>query len=144
MAVYIINRGGVEDTRLEAKDTKKSEAKNSPSKNRPSQGQGQECSRPRIKNTGATVLRKKTSSKIFFRRSQKIGLQKFFSGVLQKKVFKNIFQAIHKILTIQKILLPSSRGQGNFRGLKASRPWPRTLKCVLEAKDVIGISTSDH
>ena len=37
-------RGGVEDTRLEAKDTKKSEAKDSPSEDRHSRGQGQECS----------------------------------------------------------------------------------------------------
>ena len=46
-------RGGVEDTKLEAKakGTKKSEAKakNNPSEERPSQGQGQECSRPRTK-----------------------------------------------------------------------------------------------
>ena len=40
-------RDGVEDTRLEAKDTKKSEAKDIPSEDRYSRGQGQECSRPR-------------------------------------------------------------------------------------------------
>ena len=50
----------------------------------------------------------------------------------KKKVFKKIFQAIYKILTIQKILLSSSRGQVNFRGPEASRPRPRTSKCVLE------------
>ena len=38
------SRGGVEDTRLEAKDTKKSEAKESPSEDRASRGQEQECS----------------------------------------------------------------------------------------------------
>ena len=32
----------------------------------------------------------------------------------------------NKILTVQKIVLSSSRGQGNFRGLEASRPRPRT------------------
>ena len=32
-------------------------------------------------------------------------------------VQKKIFQAIYKILTIQKIVLSSSRRQGNFRGL---------------------------
>ena len=58
-------RGGVEDTKLEAKDTKKSKAKD-----RPSRGQGQNCLRPRTKDTGANVL-------------QKNGLQKFFSGDLQ-------------------------------------------------------------
>ena len=31
---------------------------------------------------------------------------------------------------------------GNFRGPKASRPRPRTSKCVLEAKDVLEDSTS--
>ena len=43
----------------------------------------------------------------------------------------------NKISTVQKIVLSSSRGQGNFRGLEASRPRPRTSKCVLEAKDVL-------
>ena len=44
----MFTRGGVEDTRLKAKDTKKkSEAKDSPSEDRPSRGQEQECSRPR-------------------------------------------------------------------------------------------------
>ena len=48
-------------------------------------------------------------------------------------------------------MLSSSRGQGNFRGLEASRPRtrplrprPRTSKCVLEAKDVLKDSTSDN
>ena len=64
----------------------------------------------------------------------------------------------NEISTVQKIVLSSSRGQGNFRGLEASRPrprprtWPsrprpRTWKCVLEdvleAKDVLEDSTSD-
>ena len=67
-----IIRGGVEDTRLEAKakDTKKSEAKDSLSENRTSRGQGQECSRPR------------TQAQAFFKKT-KNGLQKFFSGDLQ-------------------------------------------------------------
>ena len=59
-----------------------------------------------------------------------------------------MFWAIFKILTIPKIVLSSSRGQGNFRGLEASRPRPRTSKCVLEdvleAKDVLEDSTSDR
>ena len=59
---YIISKGGVEDTRLEAKakDTKKSEAKakDSLSEDRYSRGQGQECSRPRLrtKDTSASAL----------------------------------------------------------------------------------------
>ena len=43
-------------------------------------------------------------------------------------------------------MLSSSWGQGNFRRPKASRPMPRTSKCiledVLEAKDVLEDSTS--
>ena len=88
--------------------------------------------------------------------SKKKGLHKNFSGDLQKKrssqkffkrsprkhVFQKIFQALHKILTIQKLVLSSSEGQASFRGLEASRPRPRTSKCVLEAKDVLEDSTS--
>ena len=48
--------------------------------------------------------------------------QKVFKRSPQKNVFQKIFQALHKILTIQKIVLSSSRGQANFRGLEASRP----------------------
>ena len=52
----------------------------------------------------------------------------------------------NKISTVQKIMRSSSRGQGNFRGFKASRPRPRlkTSKCVLEAKDVLEDSTSGN
>ena len=94
--------------------------------------------------------------------SKKKGLQKFFSGDLKKKSLQKIcqalsskkchlkifFQAIYKISKIQKIVLSSSRGQGNFRRLEASKPRPRTSKCVLEdvlkAKDVLEDSTSDN
>ena len=48
--------------------------------------------------------------------------QKFFKRSPRKNVFQKIFQALHKILTIQKTLLSSSRGQANFRGLVASKP----------------------
>ena len=62
------SRGGVEDTRLEAKDTKKIRGQGQPFR-------GQNLSRPRTgmleaKDTAASVLQKK-------------GLQKFFSGDLQ-------------------------------------------------------------
>ena len=117
---------------------KKFEAKDSLSEDRHSRGQGQECSRPR---TQAQVLskKKKRSSQKFFRRSpkKKRPLQKFFKRSPQKNIFQKIFQALHKILTIQKILL------ANFQGLEASRPRPRTSKCVLEAKDILEDSTSD-
>ena len=93
----------------------------SPSENRPSRvkdrnarGQGQG---PR---TQAPVFSKK--KKIF---------KKNFSGDLRKTSLQKVFQAIYKILTIQKIVLSSSRGQGNFRGLKAFKPKPRSSKCVL-------------
>ena len=63
----IFNRGGVEDTRLEAKDTKKSEAKakDSLSEDGPSRGQGKDQGHSR---------------KCF---PKKKGLQKSFSGNLQ-------------------------------------------------------------
>ena len=49
-----------------------------------------------------------------------------------------------KTSTVQKIVLSSSREQGNFRGLKGSRPRPkpRTSKCVLEVKYVLEDFTS--
>ena len=110
----LISRGGVEDTRLEAKDTKKSEAKDSLSEDRHFRGQGhkRKCSP------------KKRSSQKFVGRSpkKKRSSQKFFRRSLLKNVFQKIFQALHKILTIQKIVLFSNRGQVNFRGLEASRP----------------------
>ena len=107
---------------------KKSEAKAKDSlfEDRHSRGQGQECSRPR---TQAQVLSKKKKKK---KKKKKRSSQKFFKRSPQKNVFQKNFQALHKILTIQKIVLSSSRGQANFRGLEASRPRPRTSKCVLE------------
>ena len=138
-------RGGVEDTRLEAKakakDTKNFEAK---AKDRPSRGQGQG---PR---TQAQVFSKKKGFLKNFQAISKKGLQKIFSGDFHlKKTKKGLrkftarFLALsNKILTVQKTVLSSSRGQGNFRGLEASRPKPRTSKSVLEAKDILEDSTS--
>ena len=127
-------RGGVEDTRLEAKakDTKKFRG----------QGRGQTLSRPRprTKDTGASVLQKKEGLEKIFSSDLKKRSSKIFSGEkgLQKIFFRRFpleenkkglckfsarFLALsNKILTVQKILLFSSRGQGNFRGLDASRP----------------------
>ena len=143
----IKTRGGVEDTRLKAKDIKNFEAK---AKNRPPRGQG-----PR---TQTQVFSKRKVFKIFFQAISKKVFKIFFRA---KKVFKNFFQAIstwgnQKKVFLQifrkvsgvfqrnfngsKIVLSSSRGQGNFRGLEASRP--RTSKCGLEASDVLGDSTS--
>ena len=70
----LISRGGVEDTKLEAKDkdTKKI------------RGLGEECSRPRTKDTNAGVFLKRKVLKIFFRSiSKKNGLEKHFSADLQ-------------------------------------------------------------
>ena len=120
------------------------EHKKSKTKDRPSRGQKQECSRPRTKDTSAGVLRKKKYSKIFFRRSPKEENKK---GL--RKVSARFMAFINISLTIQKRVLFSSRGQGNFRGLEASRPRlrtrpsrPRTSKCVLEDKDILENSTS--
>ena len=78
------------------------------------QGHRRKCSLKKkkvFKNFFSDDLQKKGSSKIFFRRSpneeNKKGLRKFFARFL---TFSS------KILTIQKIVLSSSRGQGNFRG----------------------------
>ena len=136
-------RGGVEDTKLEAKakDTKKIRGR----------GQGQPF-------RGQTLSRPKTG--MLEAKAKDKGRKRKCSPKKKKKVFTKIFQAIStkkqcpKNLTyfiIQKIVLSSSRGQANFRRLEASRPktWPsrprpRTSKCVLEAKDVFEDSTSGH
>ena len=103
-------RGGVEDTRLEAKakDTKKIRGQGQPFR-------GQTLSRPRTGMLKAKAKdqghkrkcfpKKKRSSQKFFRRSRKKfkkrSLQKFFKRSPLKNVFQKIFQALHKILTIQ-------------------------------------------
>ena len=100
---------------------------------------GQTLSRPKTgmleaKNEGHKRKCSPNKKKVF---------KNFFRLSPEKNVFRTIFQALHKTLPIQKIVLSSSRGQANFRGLEASRPRPRTSKCVLEAKDVLEDSTSD-
>ena len=108
LAVCIFNRGGVEDTRLEAKDTKKF------------RGQGQTLPRPRTKDTDVSVLKKKRSSKIFFRRSQKKGLQKIFSGEkgLQKFFSGDLYLRIPKKRFLQIFCKVSGVFQRNFNGSK--------------------------
>ena len=138
-------RDGVKDTRLAAK-------------HRPCRGQGQG---PR------------TKTQVFSKKKTKKGLQKFFLGDLKKKVFKKVFRAkkvsknffgrslleetkkrslqifrlvsgvFQRNFNGSKIVLSSSREQGNLRGLEASRKRSRTSKCVLEAKDVLEDSTFD-
>ena len=130
-------RGGVEDTRLEAKakDTKKIRGQGQ------GQGQpfrGQTLSRPRTgmleakaKDQGhkAQVLskKKKKKKKVFTKifqtiskkkKKKKRSSQKFFKRSSLKNVFQKIFQALHKILTFQKIVLSySSRGQHEAKDL---------------------------
>ena len=117
--------------RLEAKDTKKkseAKAKDSPIKVRPSRGQGQECSTPR---TQAQLLsEKKVVRKIYQAISKKRSSKKLSRWSPEKNVFQKIFQALNKLLPTQKLVPFSNRGQGNFRGLEATRP--KTSKCVLE------------
>ena len=98
------------------------------------------------KDTSASALQKKGLHKYFSGNlKKKRSSQKFFRRFPQKYIFQKLFQALHKILTIQNIVLSSSRGQGNFRGLEAKDLTfaARTSKCVLEAKDVLEDSTSD-
>ena len=78
------------------------------------QGQGvQECSRTRPR-TQAQVLSKK--KKVFTKTFQAISKRKKKKKRSSQKFFKC------SVLTIQKIVLSSSRRQANFRGLEASRP----------------------
>ena len=150
-------RGGVEDTRLEAKakDTKKNprprprtafpRTDTLEAKDRNARGQG-----PRTQSASALQKKKKGLHKNFSGDLQKKKKKKVFTKIFQrsplKNVFQKIFQALYKILTFQTIVLSSSRGQAKFRGLEASRPRPRTSKSVLEdvleAKDVLEDSTS--
>ena len=134
--------------------------KNFEAQDRPSRGQG-----TRIKDTDASVLQKKDLQKFFSGDLKKKGVKKYFSGDegLQKVLFrrsllekpkKRSSQILCKVSGVfqrnfngSKIVLSSSRGQGNYRVLEASRLRPRTSKCVLEdvlnAKDVLEDSTSD-
>ena len=101
------SRGGVEDTRLEAKDKKKSKAKHSPSEDRPSRGQGQECLRLRPRTTDTT--RKWFPKK---RKKKRSSLQNFvnfweISSVLQKlKCLQNFFRRLSGVLQdVAKLVL---------------------------------------
>ena len=72
--------------------------------------------RPRIKDTSASA--KKSLHKNFSGDLKKKKIF-FFRRSPQRNVFQKVVQALQKILTIQKMLLSSSRGQANFRGLEA-------------------------
>ena len=106
---------------------------------------GQTLSRPRTGMLEAKAKDQVHKAQVLSKKKKRSS-QKFFKRSLLKNVFQKFFQALHKILTFQKLVLSSSRGQVNFRGLEASRPRPRSSKCVLEdvleAKDVLEDSTS--
>ena len=51
-------------------------------------------------------------------KSKKRSSQKFFRRSPHKNVFQKLYQALHKILTNQKIVLSSSRGQGQGLDLR--------------------------
>ena len=108
---------GVEDTRLEGKDTKKSKAENSPSENRPSRGQGQsrKCSPKEkgLQNFDQTIS---TNKRSIFQAISRRGIQKESS-----QIFREVFGVFQQNFEGSKTVLSSSRGQGNFRGLEASR-----------------------
>ena len=118
LASLLCTRDGVVDTRLEAKakDTKKFRG----------QGHRRKYSNKKVFKNVFQVISKKG-----LLRKTKKGLRKFSARFLG---FSDL------ISTVQIIVLSSSLGQGNFRGLEASRP--RTSKCVLEAKDVLEDSSS--
>ena len=91
--VYVVTRGGVEDTRLEAKakDTKKIRGQG--------QGQGQPCRGQTLSRPRTGMLEAKAKDQGHKRKcspkKKKKGLHKNFSGDLKKKkVFTKIFQAI--------------------------------------------------
>ena len=88
------------------------------------QGHKRKCSPKQNKKKG---LHKNFSGDLQKKKKKKKrSSQKLFKRSSQKNVFQKIFQALPKFLTIQKILLSSSRRQANFRGLEALRPRPRT------------------
>ena len=103
---------------------KKSEAK---AKDRNARGQGprtqaQVFSKKKAFKKIIHAISKKTPSKFFFRRSSK---EEYKKGL--RKLSLRFLAFSKQISRVQKIVLSSSRGQGNFRGLEALRPRPRTI-----------------
>ena len=101
------------------------------------QGHRRKCLTKKKKWFSKFFFRRKRYSKIFFGRS-------LFEETKKKslQIFPKVSGVFQRNFNGSKMVLSSSRGQGNFRGLEASRPRPRTSKCVLEAKDVLEDSTS--
>ena len=103
-------------------------------KDRNARGQGQG---PRTQSASALQKKKKKGLHKNFSgdlQKKKRSSQKFFKRSPRKNAFQKIFQPLHKILTFQKILLSSSRGQANFRGLEAKAK-DLTFEAKAKAKD---------
>ena len=129
-------RGGVDDTRLEtkAKDTKKNpRPRTDPLRAKDRNALGQ-CQGPRTQRGGNLKkkgLRSKTSE-ISSVLQEKMSL-KFFSQALWRSSRRNkIGHDLGPFSASQKIVLSSSRRQGIFKDLQASKPRPRTSNRVLE------------
>ena len=105
---WLTIRGGVEDTRLEAKakDTKKSEAKDTKNPRPRTAFPRTDILEAKGRNARGQGHKRKCSPK-----KKKRSSQKFFKRSPQKNVFQKIFQALHEILTIQKIVLKPRTGQ---------------------------------
>ena len=122
--------------------------KNFEAKDRPSRGQGQGL------RTQTQVFSKKKKKDQAISTKNEV-FKEFFSDDLYKgkpkkrslQIFRKVSGVFQRNFNGSKIVLSSSRGQDNFRGLEASRPRSRTSKCVLEdvleAKDVLEDSTSE-
>ena len=128
----VTNRGGVEDTRLEAKDTKKIRGQGQEQSFR-----GQTLSRPR---TG--MLEAKAKDQGHKRKcSPKKSLHKKFLGDLQKKkkVFTKIFQAISTKKRFPKNFSSASQNFNNSKNSAVLEPrtgqFSRTWGLEAKAKD---------
>ena len=127
LLIDLIVRGGVEDTRLEAKakDTKKIRGQGQPFR-------GQTLSRPGIGMIEAKAKdqehkrkcspKKKRSSQNFFRRSpkkEKKGLHKNFSSILhKKKLSKKLFKRSTKFQQFKKYCCPRAEDRPIFEDLR--------------------------
>ena len=143
----MIVRGGIEDTRLEAKDTKKSKGK---AKDRPSRGQGQECSRPRTqrgsdlktkifaqnfinfpKNSGV-IQRKKSSSLKTFVNFSKIQAFSRKTNVVKNQSKGKFITAFKKVKVIPVFKTGCHNDVANYRPISllpvTSKFWKS--KCI--------------
>ena len=132
---------------------KKSEAKDSLSEDRHSRGQGQECSRPRTKDTSASALQKKkkrSSQKLFRRSPQKNVFQKNFQAISTKKHFPKCFSMFKQFKKyccpraedrpIFEDLRPRGQGQGlDLQGQGLRNVSSRTPPLLMSKHDVFAM-----